>query len=338
MIKIDYKHRHSAHCENGVTAGLLSHHGLEISEAMVFGIGSGLFFGYAPFIKIGNQPLTTYRIMPGLIFKKAAKRLGVKYYSRRFRDQNESMTAVDDKLKDGIPVACQTGAYWLPYFPESMRFHFNAHNIVIYGKDGDTYMVSDPIMDKPTTIERKSLLESRYAKGTMAPKGKIYYPTKVVPEVDLRPGILKAIKETCFNMLSIPFACAGTRGIKFLSKRLRKWPERMGAKKASRYLGSVIRMQEEIGTGGAGFRFIYGAFLQECAEILQEEKLNQISNEFTDVGDLWREFARLGARNCKARAEATESYDHLGDLLIECASREEALFKRLRKIIKRTKL
>ena len=89
-------------------------------------------------------------------------------------------------------------------------------------------------------------------------------------------------------------------------------------------------MQEEIGTGGAGFRFIYAAFLQEAAELFGEEKFNEISTQLTETGDHWREFARLGARNCKRRASAEESYDKLGEILMECADREEAIFKELR--------
>ena len=47
-MKIDFAHRQSAHCESGVTSNLLLHRGLEISEALAFGLGSGLFFGYVP--------------------------------------------------------------------------------------------------------------------------------------------------------------------------------------------------------------------------------------------------------------------------------------------------
>jgi len=32
-------------------------------------------------------------------------------------------------------------------------------------------------------------------------------------------------------------------------------------------------MQEEIGTGGAGFRYIYAAFLQEAADFLEDDHL-----------------------------------------------------------------
>ncbi len=334
MEQIDYEHRHSAHCENGVTAGLFSHHGLTISEAMVFGVGSGLFFAYAPFLKIGTLPMTTYRIMPGHIFKKVAKRLGVKWKSVRFRDKQKAMDQLDAMIAGGIPVGCQTGAFWLPYFPDSMRFHFNAHNIVVYGKKDDEYMVSDPVMDEPVTIAFDDLQKSRFAQGPLAPRGRLYYPTYVPTDVDLRKPIVTGIKETCFSMLTLPIIFAGISGIRLLARRMRTWPQRLGDKHASRCLGSVIRMQEEIGTGGAGFRFIYAAFLQEAAEIFENDDFNTISERLTLTGDKWREFARLSARNCKRRASAEESYDKLGSILLECADEEQAIFKDLRKLVK----
>jgi hypothetical protein len=71
-----FTHQHHAHCESGVFTSLLCHHGVEISESMVFGIGSGLFFSHLPFVKVYGLPLTAYRIAPGGIIKRAAKRLG----------------------------------------------------------------------------------------------------------------------------------------------------------------------------------------------------------------------------------------------------------------------
>ncbi len=102
-------------------------------------------------------------------------------------------------------------------------------------------------------------------------------------------------------MLTIPLPMFGIDGIRYLAKKLRKWPERMGEKKAALNLAQVIRMLEEIGTGGAGFRFIYAAFLQECAEKLNQPGLNEISLEMTGVGDAWRNFAWQAARCFKNR-------------------------------------
>ena len=59
-----------------------------------------------------------------------------------------------------------------------------------------------------------------------------------------------------------PIPIVGIKGIRYTRRRLvRKWPKTKGVKKANHYLGQIVRMQEEIGTGGGGFRYIYAAFL-----------------------------------------------------------------------------
>ena len=44
-------------------------------------------------------------------------------------------------------------------------------------------------------------------------------------------------------------------------------------------------MQEEIGTGRVGFRFIYASFLQEASSILDNQGLNNASVKMTAVAD-----------------------------------------------------
>ena len=83
-METNFTHHQSAHCENGVASNLLKHIGLTISEPMVFGIGSGLFFVYLPFIKVNYAPAISYRPMPGQIFNKLAKRLGLTIKRQKF--------------------------------------------------------------------------------------------------------------------------------------------------------------------------------------------------------------------------------------------------------------
>jgi len=331
-IKIDFEHHQTAHCETGATSNLLNFAGLKVSEPMIFGIGGGLFFGYFPFVKVNYVPLTSFRHAPGRIFKKFTSRLNIKVRTQRFKDQKEAMDQLDDLLRAGIPVAVQTGAYWLPYFPSAYRFHFNMHNIVIYGRKNGGYLVSDPNVDHPVVLKYEDLQRARFSKGALAPKGKLYYPTDVPQNIDLKLHIVQGIKETSFTMLYIPFPLIGVSGIRYVAYQLRRWPEKFGDEKAARYLGQLIRMQEEIGTGGAGFRFIFASFLQEAAEILEQNWLMHISAKVTAVGDNWREFALLGSRNCKGRASAEESYDKLADILVDCAHQEEEIFRKLKKI------
>jgi hypothetical protein len=51
-MELNFQHLQSAHCENGVTRSLLQNIGIsQITEPLAFGMGSGLFFVYIPFIK-----------------------------------------------------------------------------------------------------------------------------------------------------------------------------------------------------------------------------------------------------------------------------------------------
>ncbi|MFA6899324.1 MAG: BtrH N-terminal domain-containing protein [Desulfurivibrionaceae bacterium] len=326
----DFSHKQSAHCESGVAANLLTHQGLDISEAMAFGIGGGLFFGYLPFIRINGLPLITYRAAAGHILRQIASIPGVSMYQKKFRNRDEAMAELDKALMASIPVGLQTGVFWLPYFPKALRFHFNAHNLVVYGKEGDEYLISDPVFPQPVRCKADDLVRARFASGALAPKGKMYYLTQVPEMLESRQLIIRGIHSVCKMMLSSPFPLIGVKGIRFLSNRLVKWPQRLGRERADLHLGHVVRMQEEIGTGGGGFRFMYAAFLQESAEIMQAPLLYDCASSFTAAGDTWREFAAMAARICKDRARPDDSYPAMAECINRCAAMEETVFAELK--------
>ena len=275
-METGFVHHQSAHCENGVASNLLKFHGINISEPMVFGIGSGLFFFYLPLLKVNHAPAISYRPMPGFIFNKAAKRLGIKVKRVKFSNPQSAQKALEENLKNNIPSGLQVGVYNLTYFPDEYRFHFNAHNLVVYGKKDDTFLISDPVMETVTTLTEKELEKVRFAKGALAPKGQMYYPVNIPVDLDWEAAIKKGIKNTCNDMLA-PVPIVGVAAMRFLARSIRKWPIKKGVKVANHYLAQMVRMQEEIGTGGGGFRFIYAAFLQEAAVILKNDSLKELS-------------------------------------------------------------
>ena len=331
-METGFVHHQSAHCENGVASNLLKFHGINISEPMVFGIGSGLFFFYLPLLKVNHAPAISYRPMPGFIFNKAAKRLGIKVKRVKFSNPQSAQKALEENLKNNIPSGLQVGVYNLTYFPDEYRFHFNAHNLVVYGKKDDTFLISDPVMETVTTLTEKELEKVRFAKGALAPKGQMYYPVNIPPDLDWETAIKKGIKNTCNDMLA-PVPIVGVAAMRFLARSIRKWPVKKGMKVANHYLAQMVRMQEEIGTGGGGFRFIYAAFLQEAAVVLKNDSLKELSAEMTKIGDLWRDFAVNAARVYKNRSNQTDVYNSLADELVHISNLEEAFFKKLKKAI-----
>lgn len=337
QVEIPFSHYQSAHCETGVISNLISHHGLNISEAMVFGIGSGLFFGHFPFIRLNHLPLTAFRISTGGIMKRVVKRLGIGVRWSKFKDPDQAMQALDGMLEQNTPVGCRSGAYWLSYFPRRYRFHFNMHNLVVIGKQGEEYIISDPVFPEPVRCPEKDLRKARFARGSMPPKGRMYYVTHIPPDPDLAGAISLGINELCRTMLRAPGPFLGVRGIRYLSRKVRNYPDKLGEEKTGLYLSQIIRMQEEIGTGGAGFRFLYSAFLQEAGSFLEQDRLLELSDRMTRTGDKWREFALLASRICKHKAEPVQSCRRLGEILAECADLEYSVFTELRETVQQSK-
>ena len=89
-------------------------------------------------------------------------------------------------------------------------------------------------------------------------------------------------------------------------------------------------MQEEIGTGGGGFRFVYGAFLQEASAVLGKPELMTLSAEITGIGDAWRDFALEIARLYKQRSSTPDVYKKLSKDLYDIAQREKLFFRKLK--------
>ena len=157
--------------------------------------------------------------------------------------------------------------------------------------------------------------------------------TPYIPEkIHLEEAIKKGIKDTCKNMLA-PVPIVGVKAIRWVARSIPKWAEKKGTKTTNHYLGQLIRMQEEIGTGGGGFRFIYGAFLQEAAVILKNDELKELSKEITMIGDLWRDFAVDIARVYKNRNSKSDIYNNLSKSMLHIADLEEDFYKKLRKAI-----
>lgn len=326
-IKNNIIHQQSSHCESGVVANMLNSQGLNFSEPMVFGLASALTFVYLPMIKVGGLPLIAYRMPPKAIISSVCKKLGVKLHSQKFSNADEGMKALDKALSEGKLVGLQTSVFWLPYFPEDMRFQFNAHNLTVYGKnEKGEYLISDPVFEDVVTCAADDLKRARFAKGALAAKGLMYVMEMPNKNVTLAPIIRSSIKKTAkmLNGLVLPFF--GNKGIHFLVKKIKSL-ESKPKKEAALFLGNIVRMQEEIGTGGAGFRFMFASFLDEASQLLNDDELFEIAKYTTEIGDLWRDFAMQAVLFCKNRKNV--SLDDVAQSLTTCAEHEALLRSKL---------
>ncbi len=325
---MNFEHKQSAHCESGVMSAMLSHAGLELSEPMALGLSNAMAFAYIPLVKLAGQPLISYRLPPKFIIKGLSKRIGIDVRFQKFTSPMAGNEALEARVQEGKLVGLQTSVFWLPYFPEEMRFHFNAHNMLVYGQEENEYLVSDPVFEEAVRVNAKDLTKARFARGPLAPKGLMYWTEHVPNEINYELAVPQAIKRNIRIMTGAPLPIIGVKGIHFLANKLRKSLPKKALKDQKLYLGHIVRMQEEIGTGGAGFRFMYASFLDEAAGILGEKALKEASEAMTDVGDTWREFALYSAQACKS-SEAVDLVK-LARHLDLCATKEKEVWLNLK--------
>jgi hypothetical protein len=332
MSTIRYQHKMAAHCETGTIAGLLNHAGLSISEPMVLGITGGIFFAY---LKIPAIPFPTFvvRSQPGRIIRNMTRRVKVGFHTTRYRDAAKAQAELDALVAQGMPVAVQVDMFNMGYIPAYMRVHFNGHFVTVIGKEGDSYTISDCYHAEVATVPAADLARARFARGDMAPHGTLFYVKDVPPSVDFRKPIVAGLRDAVFNMVKIPVPFLGVKGIRLFARKLMDWPDLARDEvQLSHEIMNINIILEERGTGGGGFRFMFGSFLREAAGVLKRPELEELSREMMTIGDHWRDLSLRAARTGKSRDFSTERFRELQNLILARADEEEAFFRKLDKL------
>jgi hypothetical protein len=330
----DFNHKMAAHCESGTITSLLNHGGLNITEPLVFGIASGIFFGY--FHKMKSFPFPTFivRNKPGQMRTNIEKRLGVKFREYSFREQARGQQTLDGLLDRGIPTAAQVDFFYMDYVPSWERVHINVHFMVVIGKEGDRYTISDSYFPKPVMLAAASLEKGRFAGGTMSPNGFIFHLDKIPVDIDYNKAIIKGIRKACFYMLRIPIPFLGIKGMRMFAKKITAWPDfARDTEHLSHEIMKINILLEDQGTGGGGFRFMYATFLQQASGILGKPELKELSEELMKIGDGWREISLFSARIGKNRDLGPDKLKQLSEMIYDRADVEERFFRSLSQAI-----
>lgn len=334
-IMIDnYPHERAMHCETGSARNLFKFKGMDYSESMIFGIGSGIDFIHFPVPLLNHLECPLFRSLTTKVFKNFSKRMKIKYKMLTFYDQDKAMRKLDSLLEAGIPVGLVVEVLFLPYFREiSGDWHFNGHQIVVVGKEGDDYIVSDTEWYLPSPLYNRissaDLKKARFPKDLFALKGAMFYIESFSENIDMKKAIVKGIKKSCHRMVGIPLPFVGYRGIYHLSKRIRKYISKYGKDQALESIKWQYTISEVAGTGGSGYRFIYASFLKEAAEYLKDEELSELAMEMRQVGESWQQYAVEATRYIKS--DGTNDINLLADLIQSIAPQEEQIFRKLKK-------
>ena len=333
MQTTNFNHKLAAHCESGMVTSLLNHSGIEISEAMVFGISGSIFFAYI------NNPMLPFptiavRNQPGKIYKNFSKHSNLPFIKKQYRKPILAKDGLDNLLKENIPAGVQVDFFYMDYVPEYIRAHFNGHFVIVVGKNENNYLISDAYTPVIAELNQDTLLAARFTKGPFKPKGLMIYRNGSTNSINWETAIIKGIKKATFNMLQIPLPFIGAKGIQYFAKKLPDWPK---LARDEEHLSDEVMMinilLEERGTGGGGFRFMYAAFLQEAAKLINKPALDEIAEQMMNNGDEWRLISILAGKIGRNRELGQDKLRELGSMIEKRADVERTLFMNLKKII-----
>jgi len=336
---VHYTHYQAGHCESGGVASLLSNYGMALSEPMAFGVSSCIMFAYFPFLRLWEMPFFSFRMPLGYTIKGVQRALGVRFRTRTYQDEDEAMAELDRLLDEGKPVGARVSASFLPYLLENINgplipvldMHNNGHMVIIYGRQDDTYLVSDPVCEHATTVKRDEMRKARFAKGSNPPRGNLFYPDHIPSLVDYRAAVRRATRKTSRMMLQPLLPYVGVKAIHAMARRIERLGQCGNPRFVRRFLGNIIMVQEVMGTAGAGFRFIYAAFLKEAGDLLDLPALRDASRRMLAVGDLWQEFAYHCVKVVKGPLTPTDTRP-IAAALRRCGDEERQVYLMLRRM------
>ncbi|MGW0845578.1 BtrH N-terminal domain-containing protein [Streptomyces sp. NPDC002787] len=287
--------RGTRHCETTALGVLLRHQGLDLSEAMLFGLGSGLSFIYWD-SKSMDFPFLGGRVKPFELTRNLAARLGVELTVKETGSPRRAWENVTASIDAGRPVGLQLDSYHLDYF--TSKVHFGGHVVAMYGYDDHVaHLVDTDQQGGAVTTSLASLAEARAARGPMSAKHRSFTvtvpPGSPVPSPEGRivPAVVPAITACADAFLNPPIANLGHRGIEKAGKLVRTWLRRTDD--PQRDLPQAALLMEKAGTGGALFRNLYRDFLAESTELIDSDRLRTGRRLYAEAATLWTEVAAL---------------------------------------------
>ncbi|MFJ6696433.1 BtrH N-terminal domain-containing protein [Streptomyces sp. NPDC091272] len=279
------------HCETTALGVLLRHEGIDLSEPMLFGLGSGLSFFYWDSKSMGF-PFLGGRVKPFELTRNLAATLGLGLLVEETTSPRRAWQQVVAHLDAGRPVGLQLDSYHLDHF--DTKVHFGGHVVAMYGYDEENaYLVDTAPQGGAVTTSLTGLARARAERGPMTARHRSFTLTAPGRPVPPQDRIVPAIRACAEAFLNPPIANLGHRGIAKAAEQVPKWLRRSGNPRED--LPRAALLMERAGTGGALFRNLYRDFLTECAQLVDSDRLRTGLGLYTEAAAHWTRVAELVA-------------------------------------------
>jgi hypothetical protein len=315
---LGYRHVPGNHCGSTALRNLLEYHGLEMTEAMAFGLGAGACFYFVPMDGASPSRFTNGRT--SRLEEQFVELTGAPLELRTFESPDESWSAAQQAVKEARPALLLSDLYYLDHYGKSA--HFPGHAVVLAGFDDEVAYLSDTAFEELQTTRLENLARARHAQHPAFPlAGHMFTVADGLDGFDPREVIPAAVARCAERMIEPPLGdYEGLPGLRQFTAEVGSWPEIIDDWQwSARFNYQVI---ERRGTGGGSFRLMYSRFLEEAgyaeAELAREaasrwtalaQALKECSEEEEPRDELW---AAVGER----AGAVLEAEEHLWNELV----------------------
>lgn len=323
MIIEGFKPFVGQHCETTTAGALLYQLDIDLSEAMLFGLGEGLSFIFWH-MKIMDFPFIGGRVKPDLLTENLCRNLNLQLVVKETTSAKKAWSNVETHLKEGKAVGLKLDCYHLEYF--SNKIHFAGHYVAMYGYNKDFALLVDTQQqgcEVKTSLENLALARSE--KGPMSSRNRSFTISKVGAVTDLKSAVRQAIGNNANAYLNPPIKNLNYKGIKKTATEIKKWFQQSNDIKSEFQLQA--RLMEKAGTGGGLFRNLYRDFLKESAELLSDENIYSVWKDFKNIAQQWTEVSTLFD---KVGETSDEKYlTETAKILLDLSEKERSAMQKL---------
>ncbi len=318
-------HRPGRHCASTAISDVMRFNGHDLSEAMCFGLASGVGFFY----------LESDFLSPTRLFHPRSASLEPDFFSvmeipflwKTDPDSDAAMRIAEEWIDREVPLLIQTDIFYLDYFKSST--HFNGHVVGMWGYDKEKHIayLSDTEREGLQEVSYESLKRARTSQAPPVSLENNYCEISCrAPLRDLRSAIPEALKRTARTMTAEEgpqdMALGGISAMKKLAERLPSWREAQDWQWCARFGYQII---EKRGTGGGGFRFLYRDFLMEAEALIPELRPLSLSDTMDTIARQWTEISNI----LKLASENGHHslFEQAGRMVGEVANREKEFYR-----------
>lgn len=336
----NYRNIPGQHCGSTAMRNLLYHYcGLELTEEVIFGLGSGIEFMFIQIKGLDPEAVIFGRSITMEV--DAAQALGIDYREQPEFDNHKAWSDVRQEVLEGRPTMLTGDVFFLDY--RKFKVRFPAHRFVLLGFDDEKEIayLADRVDPAPQPCSYKALATSRNPVTgitTFNLWGK-FFNTKI--QTPLEQVACSAISKSVHRMLGKDSSqtdllksvtgektsiVTGISGLSEFAKDLANWHEKQDAAKIASYAAQAI---EKFGTGGGNFRKMFASFLDWASGVLPDIVSKDTVGLAQQSASTWSSLAKI----LETAADGPQSkgiWNQASEKAAEIAEIESNLFETLR--------